>query len=141
MSDRGPFVLVDGANELAGLRALAWVAIHWRALRRDMTRTPGYIAHRVWFALPLTIGLTSWWESERAAYDFARSHGHRMFWRWGSQPGHTRGGWLAFYRYDHGGPLWGNGVAAMVSRLGGRVGRPSGRPPRQLPSDLEDREA
>ena len=127
------FFLLDGANELTGLRAAFWVVRNWPRLRGELTGAPGYIAHRAWFARPWTIGLTTWWADEAAAYRFAQLPEHRRFWAWASEPGHTRGGWLAHYRYVRGGPLWGNGVGSMTSRLEGWVPTPSGQPARRPP--------
>jgi hypothetical protein len=129
----GGFVLLDGANELAGVRHLWWVVRHWPILRRGMTSSPGYIKHRVWFIPKRTIGLTSFWEDAGSAYRFAHSPAHLLFWRWGAQPGHTRGGWLAIYRYVEGGPLWGNGVDAMVRAFAGHVPAPTNQPARTPP--------
>lgn len=127
------FVLLDGANELSTLRNLWWVVRRWPTLRRGLRSAPGYIKHRVWFVPPRTIGLTTWWEETGAAYRFAHSPAHLLFWRWGAEPGHTRGGWLALYRYVEGGPLWGNGVEAMVRAFGGHVPAPTNEPPRMPP--------
>jgi hypothetical protein len=99
-----------------------------------MKSSPGYIKHRLWFVVPRTIGLTSWWEDAGAAYRFAHSPAHLLFWHWGAEPGHTRGGWLAIYKYVEGGPLWGNGVEAMVRDFGSRVPAPSNQPARMPPS-------
>jgi hypothetical protein len=132
--DKG-FVLLDGANELAGVRQLWWVIRHWPALRGGMKASAGYIKHRLWFVPPRTIGLTSWWDDAGAAYRFAHSPAHLLFWRWGAEPGHTKGGWLAVYRYVEGGPLWGNGVESMVRDFGDRVPPPSNQPARVPPPD------
>jgi hypothetical protein len=125
---RDAFVLLDGANELTGARALWWVLRHWPALRREMRATEGYLAHRIWYSPPYTIGLLTWWTDEKAAYRFAHAPQHTKFWRWGSEPGHTSGGWLATYRYLHGGPLWGNGVQSLARTFAGRVPAPGGKP-------------
>lgn len=125
--------LFDGANEVNGWRGLLWLIRHWRALRREMQATPGFVAYRVWWAFPFTIGLVTWWESEAAAYRFARSPAHLLFWRWGSDPRNTSGGWLAHYRYVRGGALWGNGVRAMMRRLERHTGPAPRRPARHPP--------
>ena len=127
------FYLLDGANELTGLRALVWVAVHWPKLQREMTSAPGYIAHRAWFSWPWTVGLTSWWADEASAYRFAHLPEHRRFWTWGSKARNTRGGWLAHYRYARGGPLWGNGVRAMTTRLASWTPAATDKPPRPAP--------
>jgi hypothetical protein len=129
----GSFFLLDGANELAGLRATIWLALRWPALRRELVNAPGYMAHRVWFAWPWTLGLTTWWVDEASAYRFAHLPEHRRVWAWGAVPGHTRGGWLAHYRYVRGGPLWGNGVRVLTARFAGRVPAANGHPPRPAP--------
>jgi fumigallin biosynthesis monooxygenase-like protein len=133
VTEKGGVVLFDGATEFAGLRAVAWAAWHWPALRRELVGSTGYLAHRMWFALPWTVGLVTWWEDAPSAYRFAHGPAHLRFWRWAAAPGHTRGGWLAQYRYAEGGALWGNGVRPVVARLGRHVGAPShgpARPPR-----------
>jgi len=132
-SDTPALFLLDGANELVGLRALLWVARRWPALRRELTATPGYVAHRLWYAFPYTIGLVTWWESEAAAYRFAQSPVHLQFWTWAIDTRHTKGGWLAHYRYVRGGALWGNGVTTMMRRLSG-FSPPAGHPPRRPPA-------
>lgn len=134
MSDKTLY-LIDGANELRGLRSLWWVVRRWPALRRELTGAPGYVAHRLWYVLPYTIGLTTWWSNERAAYRFAHMPTHLEFWRWAARRGSTRGGWLATYRLERGGPLWGNGVEAMMSRFGPFVGPAPEEPPQPAPSD------
>lgn len=131
--DSKKFVLLDGANQFASARAAWWVIRRWPSLRREMTSARGYIAHRVWYAFPLTLGITSWWEDENAAYRFAHLPVHREFWLWAVSPGRTRGGWLATYQYSNGGALWGNGVEAMTRRLGGVTPPASNQPPRQPP--------
>lgn len=127
------FWLLDGANELSGLRALIWLARHWPALKRELMQSRGYLGHRLWFARPWTVGLTTWWRDEAAAYRFAHLPQHRRVWAWGAAPGHTNGGWLAHYRFVRGGPLWGNGVQVMASRFAEYVGEPSGVPARPVP--------
>lgn len=125
---------MDGASEFDGPRALFWAARHWPALRRELTGSPGYIAHRMWFSLPSTVGLVTWWEDAASAYRFAHQPEHLRFWRWAAIPGHSKGGWLAQYRYTEGGALWGTGVRAMMRRLGTRVPPTTGamaRPPRE----------
>lgn len=133
MNEPREHILMDGANELTGPAALAWVVWHWPALRRELCSTPGYIAHRVWYAPPWTIGLTTWWRDARSAYTFAHRPIHLAFWRWAEHPARTRGGWLATYRYVRGGALWGNGVRAMTRRLGDLTDAPDGAPPRAAP--------
>jgi hypothetical protein len=130
-SEQPELFLFDGATEVTGWRQLLWILWHWRWLRRDMRTAPGYVAHRVWWGFPFTIGLITWWESEAAAYRFARGPAHLYFWNWGMDPDHTAGGWLADYRYVRGGALWGNGVQDMMRRLGGRTGPASGQPARR----------
>jgi hypothetical protein len=127
------FYLLDGANELTGLRAAMWVMLNWRKLRREMMSAPGYIAHRAWLGWPWTIGLVSWWADEASAYRFAHLPEHRRFWAYGADPAHTRGGWLAHYRFTRGGPLWGNGVRAMTARLDGWVQAAPDHPARPAP--------
>ena len=122
--------MIDGANELSGVRAFWWVVRRWPALRRELTTTPGYVAHRLWYAFPFTFGLVTWWDDEAAAYRFAHRPVHLQFWEWATDPAHTRGGWLAHYRYLRGGALWGNGVTAMMRRLSAYSPAP-GRPPRR----------
>lgn len=128
MAEPARLVLVDGANQLSGVRALWWVWRHWPDLRREMSGSPGFIAYRLWFEWPLTVGLTTWWADEKSAYRFAHQPVHLQFWRWGTDSRHTRGGWLALYRHDHGGPLWGTGVEAMMRRLGHQLGPAPGKP-------------
>lgn len=127
--------MIDGANQLSGLPALWWVIRRWPRLRDEMTSARGYIAHRIWFVFPLTIGISSWWEDENAAYRFAHMPVHRMFWHWAASSGQTKGGWLASYRYANGGPLWGNGVETMMRRLGRVVPATSHEPPRRPPGE------
>ena len=126
-------VLADGANEFGGPLALLEAAWRWPGLRREMLSARGYVGHRLWIAFPFTIGLHSWWEDEAAAYRFAHLPNHLEFWEWARRPGRTRGGWLAFYAYAHGGPLWGNGVTAMVRRFGRFTPAPTGAPPQPTP--------
>jgi hypothetical protein len=132
MSDDG-LVLVDGANQLGGIRSIVWVLRHWPALRRELVRSPGYVHRHVWFRAPFTIGLMTWWESEAAAYRFAYSPEHLRFWRWGAESGTTDGGWLAIYRYAEGGPLWGTGVQERMRVFARFVPPPSGEPPSRPP--------
>jgi hypothetical protein len=127
------FVLIDGANEVAAVWRFWWVVRHWPRLRRALTGSPGYIGHRLWFRWPRTIGLMSWWTEEKDAYRFAYTPAHLEFWRWGHQSRHTRGGWLALYRYVDGGPLWGNGVETLARTFAGVVPPPSGAPARPPP--------
>ncbi len=127
--------MLDGANQFSSPRGLWWVVRRWPALRREMTSARGYIAHRVWYAFPLTLGITSWWQEENAAYRFAHLPVHRDFWRWAVSGGQTRGGWLATYQYGSGGPLWGNGVEAMMRRLGSFVPPAPEGPPRPPPGE------
>jgi len=131
--DERELFLLDGANELSGLRALIWVIRRWPDLRRELTSTPGYVAHRFWYGFPYTFGLVTWWESEAAAYRFAHRPVHLEFWSWATDARHTRGGWLAHYRYVRGGALWGNGVTAMMRRLS-TFSPPAGQPPRRPPA-------
>ena len=77
-----------------------------------------------------TVGLITWWESEAAAYRFARGEVHVRFWIWGADPRHSTGGWLAHYRYERGGALWGDGVPSMMRRLGRHTGPAPGGPAR-----------
>ena len=133
MASSQGLVMVDGANEFGGVAALWWVIRRWPQLRLEMTGARGYVAHRIWYGFPLTLGITSWWADENAAYRFAHLPVHREFWGWAASGGNTKGGWLAFYRYTNGGPLWGNGVKAMVRRLGRFVPAPPNQPPRPRP--------
>src|SRR5258708_39311536 len=109
-------VLADGANEFDGVFAVLQAAWRWPRLLREIRNAPGYVTHRMWISFPYTVGLLSWWEDEAAAYRFAHLPAHLEFWEWATSPGHTRGGWLAFYAFEHGGPLWGNGVGKQVRR-------------------------
>jgi hypothetical protein len=97
----------DPAPRLSGPLALLWVGSRWPALKRELVGARGYIAHRLWFAWPWTIGVTTWWQDEAAAYRSAHMPQHQRFWAWAAETGRTRGGWLAHYRYVRGGPLWG----------------------------------
>jgi hypothetical protein len=138
--ERPQLVLVDGANELSGPRALWWVIRRWPALRRELQNAPGYVAHRLWFEHWFTVGLTTWWVDERSVYRFARMPVHVDFWRWASGSRGTKGGWLASYRFVRGGPLWGNGVESMMARLGDFVPEASGEPPPPPPRDRPTRD-
>ncbi len=133
------FYLLDGANELSGPLAVLWTARHWPALKRELVGAPGYIAHRLWFAWPWTIGVTTWWQDEAAAYRFAHMPQHLRFWTWAADTGRTRGGWLAHYRYVRGGPLWGNGVQSLATRFADHVPAPSGAPPRPVVDGIKGR--
>jgi fumigallin biosynthesis monooxygenase-like protein len=133
VADLKPFVMIDGANQFSGVRALWWVVRRWPKLRKEMTGARGYLAHRVWYAFPLTLGITSWWQDENAAYRFAHLPVHRDFWGWAASGEKTKGGWLATYQYVKGGPLWGNGVAVMMQRLGKVVPAANNEPPRPPP--------
>jgi hypothetical protein len=126
-------VLADGANEFGSLLALVQAGLRWPALRRELTGAAGYVGHRLWYGFPYTVGLLTWWEDEAAAYRFAHLPAHLEFWEWATVPGNTGGGWLAFYGYDHGGPLWGNGVRRQVERFGRFTAAPSGEPPKGTP--------
>ena len=126
-------VLVDGANELSGARALWWVVRRWPRLRGELVSAPGYVAHRLWFSFPLTIGLTTWWRDEKALHRFAHMPVHLEFWEWAVRKGSTRGGWLAIYRYEHGGPLWGNGVKHLMDNFGRFVPPAPEKPPKETP--------
>ena len=126
-------VLVDGATEVSGPRAALWLLRNWPRLRREMQSTPGCVSHRMWIKWPHTVGLYSYWVTQRDAYVFAHRPEHRRFWRWAARAGHTRGGWLAVYTHSRGGPLWGNGVRDMVDRFGDHLGEPSHEPARQPP--------
>jgi hypothetical protein len=125
---------VDGANEFGGLIALLQAATRWPGLRRELVHARGYVGHRLWYRFPFTVGILSWWEDQAASYRFAHLPAHLEFWEWATTPGRTNGGWLAFYPYAHGGPLWGNGVSAQVKRFGRFVPPPEGSAPRPTPS-------
>ena len=127
-------VLLDGANEFDGLSALIQAAMRWPRLRREMRAAPGYVTHQLWFSLPFTVGILSWWEDEASAYRFAHQPAHLELWEWATAPGHTRGGWLAFYPFGHGGPLWGNGVRKRTSTFGRFSPAATGDPPRGTPA-------
>jgi heme-degrading monooxygenase HmoA len=127
-------VVADGANEFDGLVALVEAAWRWPGLRREMRGAPGYVSHRLWYSFPTTVGILSWWEDEAAAYRFAHLPAHLEFWEWATQPGHTRGGWLAFYAFAHGGPLWGNGVRKQVLDFGRFTHQPDGALPKGTPA-------
>lgn len=128
-------ILIDGANELTGIRALWWVVRRWPSLRRELTSAPGYVAHRLWYAPPFTVGLTTWWTDEKSVYRFAHTPTHLDFWKWATRHETTSGGWLATYRYEHGGPLWGNGVRSMMEKFGEFVPAATGEPPQSAPSE------
>jgi heme-degrading monooxygenase HmoA len=64
---------------------------------------------RARFVPPRTFALTTRWETEADAYRFAHTPEHLAFWRWGSVPGNTRGGWLVVYRYERGDRCGGTG--------------------------------
>jgi len=125
--------LFDGATEFAGPRGILWAVWHWPALRRAMKDTAGYVAHRLWYGFPYTIGLVTWWKDEAAAYRFARTPAHIAFWSFAARGPTTRGGWLAHYRLVRGGPLWGNGVRAMTRRFGEFAPPETNSPPRKAP--------
>ncbi len=127
-------VLADGANEFDGVLAVFQAAWRWPRLLREIRNAPGYVTHRMWISFPSTVGLLSWWEDEASAYRFAHLPAHLEFWEWATSPGHTRGGWLAFYAFEHGGPLWGNGVGKQVRTFGRFTAPPTGAPPKGTPS-------
>jgi len=127
-------VVADGANEFDGLVALVEAAWRWPGLRREMRAAQGYVSHRLWYSFPTTVGIFSWWEDEASAYRFAHLPAHLEFWEWATRPGHTRGGWLAFYAFAHGGPLWGNGVRKQVLDFGRFTHQPDGAPPKGTPA-------
>jgi len=127
-------VLADGANEFGGLLPLLQAAWRWPALRREMLNASGYVQHRMWFSFPFTVGILSWWQDEAAAYRFAHLPAHLEFWEWAGEPGRTNGGWLAFYAFAHGGPLWGSGVRKQVKYFGRFTNGPDGQPPRGTPA-------
>ena len=130
------FVVLDGANHLSGARAMWWVLRHYPALRREMKSTDGYLQHRVAFSPPYTLILTSWWADEKCAYRFAHRPVHLKFWQWAARnPENTRGGWLAVYRYERGGPLWGDGVPIMRRGLEALVPFPNHGDPTPTPDD------
>lgn len=126
-------VVADGANEFGSPAALVQAGLRWPGLRRELMGTPGYVGHRLWYGFPYTVGLLTWWEDEASAYRFAHLPAHLEFWDWAIIPGKTNGGWLAFYAYHHGGPLWGNGVRSQVERFGRFTPAPSGGPPKLTP--------
>jgi heme-degrading monooxygenase HmoA len=127
-------VLADGANDFGGFVALLQAARRWPGLRRELTTARGYVSHRLWYRWPFTVGILSWWEDEASAYRFAHLPAHLEFWEWATTPGHTNGGWLSFYGYAHGGPLWGNGVPIQVQRFGRFTPAPDGNAPRPTPA-------
>jgi hypothetical protein len=133
------FYLLDGANELSGPLAMLWVARRWPALRRELVGARGYIGHRLWFAWPWTVGVTTWWQDEAAAYRFAHMPQHLRLWAWAAGTGRTRGGWLAHYRYVRGGPLWGNGVQSLATRFANHVPAPPGAPARPVVDGIKGR--
>jgi hypothetical protein len=126
-------VVADGANEFDGLVALLEAAWRWPGLRREMRAAQGYVSHKLWYSFPTTVGILSWWEDEASAYRFAHLPAHLEFWEWATRPRHTRGGWLAFYAFAHGGPLWGNGVRKQVLDFGRFTHQPDGAPPKGTP--------
>ncbi len=121
MPKKGKPVVIDGANELRDVRAAFWMARNWRALRKEMMQSDGYVTHHYYFKFPFTIGLVSFWADERAAYGFARQPVHNKFREWVEKTGGSTGGWLALYEYDHGGPLWGNGVTYVKKQFDGVI--------------------
>ena len=127
-------VLADGANEFGGIITILEAARRWPRLRHEMRNAKGYVSHRLWVAFPFTVGILSWWEDEAAAYRFAHLPAHLEFWAWAATPGRTRGGWLAFYAFARGGPLWGNGVRKQVLNFGRFTTPPDGAPPRATPA-------
>jgi hypothetical protein len=135
MTPRRELFLIDGANELRGLRSLIWVVRRWPRLRRELMSTEGYVTHRLWYVPPFTLGLTSWWSDRRGAYRFAHQPAHLEFWSWSARADTTKGGWLATYELVGGGPLWGNGVARMMESFGEFVEPASMEPPKPAPED------
>ena len=131
-------VLADGANEFGGFLALLQAGLRWPALRRQLKAADGYLGHHLWYGHPYTVGLLTWWEDEASAYRFAHLPAHLDFWRWATIPGKTGGGWLAFYAYGHGGPLWGNGVRLQVKRFGAFTPPASGGPPKGTPEQRRE---
>lgn len=106
---RGP-VVVDGANRMSGVRALLRLAWHAPRIRRELVTAPGYLRHHAWYRWPLTVGVVSLWTDAASAYAYAHRPVHLALWRRAVRPGFTSGGWLAVYRFHHGGELWGDGV-------------------------------
>ena len=119
---RGP-VVVDGANHMSGVSALLWLALQARSIRRELVSAPGYVRHHLWYRWPLTVGLITIWTDVKSAYAYAHMPVHLSLWRRAARPGFSRGGWLAVYRFDHGGELWGDGVPAARRHLEHVVGR------------------
>jgi hypothetical protein len=110
-------VIIDGANELS-LRGFIWVVRHWKTLRVEMETSEGYLWHHVYFQLPFTLGLISFWQDKRSANRFAQMLVHTKFAKWAEQnPNMARGGWLATYEYKRGGALWGTGVTKVKRRF------------------------
>jgi heme-degrading monooxygenase HmoA len=120
---RGP-VVVDGANRMRGLRALALLAWHAPRLRRELVAAPGYLRHHLWYRWPLTVGLVSFWSDTASAYAFAHGPAHLALWRRAARTGFTSGGWLAVYRFHHGGELWGDGAPHAKRGFEALVERP-----------------
>jgi hypothetical protein len=121
--ERGP-VVVDGANRLAGLRGLLWLAWRARSIRRELVASPGYLRHHFWYRWPLTVGLITFWVDAASAYAYAHQPVHLSLWRRARRPGFTSGGWLAVYRFHHGGELWGDGVPHARRGFEGLIRRP-----------------
>lgn len=109
MSDR-KLILVDGASHVKGVRGWFGLVRRWPAMRRELTESRGYVAHRIYLVGPTTIGLMTWWESRKALMQFAHGETHHEIWEWAVKEDRTKGGWLATYELTGGGPLWGSGT-------------------------------
>lgn len=127
---RGP-VVVDGANRMSGPLALLRLAWHAPRLRRELVAAPGCLRHHLWYRWPLTVGLVSFWTDAGSAYAFAHGPAHLALWRLAAGSRFTSGGWLAVYRFHHGGELWGDGVPHAKRGFEALIERP--RRYRQVP--------
>jgi len=130
---RRGLILVDGASHVRGLRGWIGLVRRWPALRKELISTDGYVAHRIYFAGPATIGLLTWWQSRTALVRFAHGTAHHEVWDWAVTRNTTKGGWLATYEMTGGGPLWGSGTP-LSDVFADHVEAPDATPPTGCPA-------
>lgn len=85
-----------GGTDYTGIRSIIKLGLMWLPFRRAMTRSQGYLGHRVWYRFPYTIGTISFWENRQDLLRFAQSQEHRDAVDWVLTPGVAHS---AFIRY------------------------------------------
>ncbi|GAB95554.1 hypothetical protein BJY21_001094 [Kineosphaera limosa] len=105
MAERGLFGLADsdavfvGASRYRGPHSWAVLAPRWRRMTAQMARLPGYRTHRVYYALPFTLGTIGAFARLDDLLRFARSGEHRALMEWVTDgTRNASGGYIRIFR-------------------------------------------